>query len=198
MRVGLSEEAELKIARFIKGLSPNIANKVELQPYLPFDDLYNLDVKVKKQFKSRKPFLARSINWSPISTKEAPSHLKAETTPIDTKTLDKCKAITGEPPKRLEGKKCFKCYGYGHFQTDCLNRKTLTIKEVEEIKALKEETSDEEFEEDDHTLVTLSVSELFEEHSMSKRLLVNQAKGIKFSILNVPLEARCVTSLLIM
>jgi len=33
MRVGLNEELELEIARIIKGLSPNIANKVDLQLY---------------------------------------------------------------------------------------------------------------------------------------------------------------------
>jgi len=30
LRVGLDEELELKIASFVKGLSPNIANKVDL------------------------------------------------------------------------------------------------------------------------------------------------------------------------
>jgi len=36
MRVGLDEELELKIARFIKGVSSSIANEVDLQPYLSF------------------------------------------------------------------------------------------------------------------------------------------------------------------
>ena len=34
VRVGLDEELELKIARFIKGLSLNITSKVDLQPCL--------------------------------------------------------------------------------------------------------------------------------------------------------------------
>jgi len=49
MRVNLDEELELKIARFIKGLSPHIANKLELQPYLSVDDVYHLAIKVEKQ-----------------------------------------------------------------------------------------------------------------------------------------------------
>ena len=34
MRVGIDEELELKITMFIKGLSPSIANEVDLKPYL--------------------------------------------------------------------------------------------------------------------------------------------------------------------
>ena len=47
---------ELTIARFIKRLSSNIANKVKLQPYLSFDDACNLAIKIEKQLKSRKSF----------------------------------------------------------------------------------------------------------------------------------------------
>ena len=36
MIIGLNKDNELTIARFIKGLSPSIGNKVELQPYLSF------------------------------------------------------------------------------------------------------------------------------------------------------------------
>ena len=62
--------------------------------------------------------------------------------------------------KRLKGKKCFKWYGYGHFQEDYPNRRTLSIREVEEIQSLEEEISEEEFEEEDHTAATSDVGEL--------------------------------------
>jgi len=42
IRVGLNKEPVLKIARFIKGLSPDIVNKLDLQPYLSFDNGCNL------------------------------------------------------------------------------------------------------------------------------------------------------------
>ena len=65
------------------------------------------------------------------------------------KALDKDKGISSEPPKRLEGKKYFKCHGYRHPQADCPNRKTLTIREVEEILAIEEATSEKEVEDED-------------------------------------------------
>ena len=56
MRVGLNKDNELSIARFIKGLSPNIANKVELQTYISFNDVCYLVMKIEKQLKGIKPF----------------------------------------------------------------------------------------------------------------------------------------------
>jgi len=43
------------------------------------------------------------------------SHHKVDPTPTPIKAFDEGKEITGEPPRRLEGKKCFKCDGYSHF-----------------------------------------------------------------------------------
>ena len=51
MGVNLDAEPKLKISRFIKRLSPSIVNKVDLQPYLSFDDACHLAIKVKKQIK---------------------------------------------------------------------------------------------------------------------------------------------------
>jgi len=48
MKVGLDEEPELKIVRFVKGLSPSIANKVDLCPYLSFDDVCHFSIKDEK------------------------------------------------------------------------------------------------------------------------------------------------------
>ena len=56
MRVGMNKDIKLNLTRFIKGLSSSIANKVELQPYLSFNDLYHLAIKIEKQLKGRRPF----------------------------------------------------------------------------------------------------------------------------------------------
>ena len=60
MRVDLDKKPELNISRFIKGLSPSIANKVDLQLYLSFDDVTHLAMKVEKQLKGRKPLQTTS------------------------------------------------------------------------------------------------------------------------------------------
>ena len=80
--------------------------------------------------------------------KSPSNRVKVETPPSQVKALDKGKGIASEPPKRFEGKKYFKCHGFGHFQADCPNRKALTIKEVEEIRAIEEESSKEDDEND--------------------------------------------------
>ena len=62
MRVGLNEDHDLTISRFIKGFSPIIANKVELCPYLSFNDVCHLAIKIEKQLKGRKRFPTRSAH----------------------------------------------------------------------------------------------------------------------------------------
>jgi len=116
MRVGLNEDNELTIAKFIKGLSPSIANKVGLQPYLSINDVCWLAIKIEKQLKGRRPFLTPSP-YRPESTPKVFScHNKIDHTPTPINEFDKDRGIFSEPSKRLDGKKCFTCHGYGHFQ----------------------------------------------------------------------------------
>ena len=37
------------------------------------------------------------------------------------------------------------CHGFWHFQDGCHNRNALTIKDVEEIQAIEDESSEEEY-----------------------------------------------------
>ena len=85
-------------------------------------------------------------------------------------------------------------YGFGHFQADCPNKKALTIKEVEEIWAIKKESSEQEDENDDSTLVTPNAGELLliKGNSMSQGFLMMIAKGNKSLTQGPPLEARFV------
>jgi len=195
MRVSSNEDNELTIARFIRGLSLSIAHKVELQSYLSFNDVRHLAIKIEKQLKGRKPFAMPSAHWPQSTLRSFPSYNKGETTPTPIKTIDKGKGITRESPERLEGKKCFKCHGYGHFQADCPNCRTLSIREVEEIEVLEEETSEEEFEEKNHTIVTLDVGELLviQRAPMPKRFPLDLLKGSKSSTLDVQFGAKCVS-----
>ena len=136
LRVGLNEDEELTITRFIKKLSPSIANKVERQPYLTVDDVCNLPMKIERQLNGRKSIRSPASNHPQGFPKSFSSLNKVNTTPTPINTLDKGKRIASEPPKRLEGKKCFKCHGHEHFQADCPNQRTLTIKQLRKSKLL--------------------------------------------------------------
>lgn len=87
---------------------------MELQPYLSFDDVCNLAIKNEKHLRVENPF--KTLLKLPEGThKGFSSHNKVDATPTAIKTLYRGKGITSEPPNMLEGKKCFKCYSYGHF-----------------------------------------------------------------------------------
>jgi len=74
---------------------------------------------------------------------------------------NKGKTFVKEVLRQLDGRKCFKCQGYGHFQADCPNRRVLTLKEMEEIDCLASELVEEEEEEEETTTVlTPDVGEL--------------------------------------
>ena len=133
---------------------------MDLQPYLSFDDGCCLAIKVEKQLKYRKPFQNPFSTHPQSTTKGFSFHNKLHTTPTPIKVYDKGKGIANELPRRLEGKKWFKFHVYGHFQVCCPNWRTLTIMEVLELQAIKEETSEEEFENEDYTLVTKNIGEL--------------------------------------
>ena len=113
----------------------------------------NLAIKVKKRLKGRKSF-HESLTKSPST------YIEIEISPLQVKALDKGKRIATKSPKKVEGKKCFKCYGFMHFQASCPDKKTLTIRKVELIWAIEEESSEEEEENDIATLVNLNVGEL--------------------------------------
>jgi len=96
---------ELTIARCIKGLSPSIANKVELQPYLSFNDVCHLAIKIEKQLKGRRPFPTPSLHRPQSTLKDFFFHNKVDPTPTPIKAFDKDKGIASEPLMRLVGKK---------------------------------------------------------------------------------------------
>ena len=82
-------------------------------------------------------------------------------TPKESVSKDKGKPFVKKVPRQLDGRKCFKCQGYGHFQADCPNRRVLTLWEIEEIDCLASELVEEEGEEQETaTVLTPDVGEL--------------------------------------
>jgi len=78
-------------------LSPSITNKVDLQPYLSFDEVCNLAIILKRQLEGRKSF-------ETSLTKSFSTHIEIETLPLEIKALDKGKRIGSEPFKKLKGR----------------------------------------------------------------------------------------------
>jgi len=86
---------------------------------------------------------------------------KPEVTPKESRSKDKGKAFVKEFSKQLDGKRCFKCQGYGHFQADYPNRRVLTLKEIEDIDHFASGLAEEEEEEEEaDTILTPDVGEM--------------------------------------
>jgi len=77
---------------------------VNLQPYLFFDDMCYLTIKVEKQLKGQKHFQTASSIRPSSTPKGHYAPKKAITIRTPFKTLDKGKGIANEWPKRLEGR----------------------------------------------------------------------------------------------
>ncbi|GAV88725.1 Asp_protease_2 domain-containing protein [Cephalotus follicularis] len=132
------------MAHFLGGLHSDIGNIVEFQPFWNIEDVCKLEIKVDKQKKISKGSASNPYTCGTSFSKGFSS------TKIETSSKDKNKFKEAEVDKKKMfipqgGKKCFKCHGYGHFQAKCLNRRVMTVKEMEEIEyALNEEENEEE------------------------------------------------------
>ena len=52
IRLGLEEDVEVTIVRFLAGMNTEIANEVELHHYMEVEELVHKTIQVEKQFKS--------------------------------------------------------------------------------------------------------------------------------------------------
>jgi len=89
-----------------------------------------LAIKVEKYSKNKRVF---GGSYTKPTVPPKPSSLKPDSTSKGDENRDKGKLVVKEFPKQLDGKWCFKCQGYGHFQANCPNWRALTLKEIEEI-----------------------------------------------------------------
>ena len=146
------------MARFLRGLKPSIAEKVDIQPYWSFEDVCKLAIKVEKYSKGKRLF--GSSYTKPTAPPKPFVPLKLEVTPKEAENKDKGKAIVKEFPRQLDGKRCFKCQGYGHFQADCPNRR-VPLKEIEEIDQFASTLyEEEEVEEEADTVLAPNVGRI--------------------------------------
>ena len=110
IRLGLEEDVEVTMARFLAGMNTKIANEVELNHYMEIEDLVHKAIQVEKQFKMgrRKSKLGAKKDDKPTS---APT--KQENKPSSS-TSTSSKGTIEISSARNRDIKCFKCQGRGH------------------------------------------------------------------------------------
>ncbi|XP_074299028.1 uncharacterized protein LOC141630038 [Silene latifolia] len=123
----LEEKEELRVARFIKGLTPAISTKVEIQNYDGFSDVCRLALKFEKHDKARKPYTYSKGQSSGTNSYSRPAPSKAKETPKE-EPKDKGKGVA--EPKGSSLRRCFKCQGYGHIANECPQKRALTAQEL--------------------------------------------------------------------
>ncbi|KAK9714967.1 hypothetical protein RND81_06G134000 [Saponaria officinalis] len=133
----IQERPEQKIARFLEGLDGRIADKVRLQPLWSFDEVVRLAQRVEKQGKRR-----ASQYKTPIKTPKWKQYSTPRTEPPERESKsDKGKEVLNTPLRFNVGdlrRKCYQCQGYGHYSRECPTKKTLTLRDVQEMEEHKE------------------------------------------------------------
>jgi len=66
IRSGLEKENEHIMTRLLRGLDPNIVEKVELQPYWSFEDMCKLTIKVEKHSENKRSFFGIFLYFVPF------------------------------------------------------------------------------------------------------------------------------------
>ncbi|XP_074314112.1 uncharacterized protein LOC141649318 [Silene latifolia] len=152
----LEEIEEQKIARFLRGLNYNIASTVELYQYFDFDTLCSLCLKVESQGKTKYGSGSNSESSKP-KTWSKPEFKSLGGTPnnqaVSNTSIGNPKNTAGQsskPPGKetsLAKVRCFKCQGFGHYQSACPNQRVVTLREAFECRdeLLAEEEQMDEF-----------------------------------------------------
>lgn len=121
------------MARFIVDLNKEIVNMVNLQHYMKMEELLHKTIKIEKQIKSKgfKFGLASSSSWkSNWKDNKAASKIKEERMQMDLAIVLKGKIKTKTFSKSHDVK-CFTCQGFGHFGSQCPNRRAMIVLEME-------------------------------------------------------------------
>ena len=131
MKVDIDEREEQTMARFLNGLERNIAQKVELQAYSTLDELFHLSLKVEKHAKEK----AFKKPWKSTHNVPKTGTIYMKKDGPSKKVFDlKEKGRVVSPNSSKESIKCFKCKGYGHYQSECPTKRVMTIGEIQHIE----------------------------------------------------------------
>ncbi|XP_074278562.1 uncharacterized protein LOC141602155 [Silene latifolia] len=138
----LEEVEEQKIALFLRGLYYNIASTVELYQYSDFVTLCSLCLKVESQGKPKYGSGSNSESSKPKSWS------KTESKSVGTSNDQSVSNTSTGNPKNTAGQssktpgketslakvRCFKCQGFGHYQSACPNQRVVTLREALECR----------------------------------------------------------------
>ncbi|GKV00634.1 hypothetical protein SLEP1_g13299 [Rubroshorea leprosula] len=120
VKANVEEDREATMARFLHGLSRDIANVVELQHYVELEDMVHMVMKVERQLKHRGATTSIGQNASSSSSWKLNWSKKEENSTFKPKTAA----------------------SKGHVASQCLNKHTMILKEDGEIETIGE--SDDE------------------------------------------------------
>ncbi|KAM7469534.1 hypothetical protein LguiA_007717 [Lonicera macranthoides] len=148
IRANVEEDREATMARFLGGLNCEIANAVELQPYVEMEDMVHMAIKIERQLKRRG---SARPSQSPNTSSWKPNPWKKEERPTMSKPKAKQKQEMGS--NRNQGKidsstsrnrdiKCFKCQGRGHIANQCPNKRVMVIRDNGDIETEDEDDND--------------------------------------------------------
>nr|XP_027102839.1 uncharacterized protein LOC113724096 [Coffea arabica] len=151
LRADVQEDPEATMARFLSGLPPDIAERVELQHYMELHELVDKAIKVEQRLKRRGT--TRSNFGNTTYSTNCPFQLRNDSRPspnaptpkprfeggkVGNPSISKLPSSTPkfEEPRvqtRARDTRCFKCQGRGHIASQCPNQRTMIMMQNGEI-----------------------------------------------------------------
>ncbi|XP_019184978.1 PREDICTED: uncharacterized protein LOC109179930 [Ipomoea nil] len=175
-KLGLEEDPQSTIARFIKGLNWDICEEMEMHDFVDYEEMVQKAVQIeKKLMKRKKRAQSNTSNWKASKgQKEWKNDSKGEASK-PKEAVDKSKGKVEFSSTKPSGVRCFRCQGRGHIAKDCLNKKTMIINDFGDIQT--ESDQDKEMSNEDSQGESAEIQEAVEgEFLMVRRMLNAQAK----------------------
>ncbi|WKA10688.1 hypothetical protein VitviT2T_028248 [Vitis vinifera] len=147
IQANVEEDREATMTRFLNELNRDIANVVELQHYVEFEDMVHMPIKVERQLKRKETRSfqnpSSSASWRSNGRKDEGDVFKSKTEP--PKRRDEAPNVNkgkNESQTRNRDIKCFRCLGVGHIGSQCPNKRTMIACVDGEVETESEEDDD--------------------------------------------------------